>query len=151
MSLQLDNNSTFSLWYSLWKLGPSPPPHEVYVPPHEPPLINTLSSCTCPPYGGEEGQIPLCVNDLGKTLLGDTMSMLGGYHDECWGMSWVHRGCSIHLGFYTNSIVFPMTSPTFIMISLWCTHDIPPVYWISTVVLHTPGVLYRHYAGCWLE
>ena len=41
LHLQLNNNSTFSLWYNLSKLGPS---HKVYVPPYESPLL-TL----CPP------------------------------------------------------------------------------------------------------
>ena len=58
----------------------------------------------------------------------------GGYHDECGGYHEYTRGCSVHWGFHTNSIVFPMTFPTFIIVSPWCTHDIssvlntPPVY-----------------------
>ena len=39
--------------------------------------------------------------------------------------------CSVHWGFYTNSVVFPMTFPTFIMIS-------PSVLIISPSVLNTP-------------
>ena len=30
----------------------------------------------------------------------------GGYHDECGGYHRIHRGCSVHWGFHTNSIVF---------------------------------------------
>ena len=75
----------------------------------------------------------------------------GGYHDECGGIS-------VHWGFHTNSIVFPMTFPTLIIISPsvlmispsvlntpQCTHDIP---WCNE---HPPlycthfGVLHRHY------
>ena len=50
----------------------------------------------------------------------DTMMSAGGYHEY-------PSGCSVHWGFHTNSVVFPMTSPTFIMISSLFTH-IPLVY-----------------------
>ena len=49
----------------------------------------------------------------------------GGYHDECGGYHEHTWGCSVHWGFHTNSVVFPMTFPTFIMISPLCTRDIP--------------------------
>ena len=55
-------------------------------------------------------------------------STLGGYHDECGGCHEYTGGCSIHWGFHTNSIVFPMTFPSFIMVSPGCIHDILPVY-----------------------
>ena len=44
----------------------------------------------------------------------------GGYHDEYGGYHQYTGGCLVH----TNSIVFPRPSPTFIMISRRCTHDI---------------------------
>ena len=64
-----------------------------------------------------------CSVHSGDTMstLGDTIMSLGGYHEYT-------RGCSVHWGFHTNSIVFPMTFSTFIMISPKCTHDIPLVY-----------------------
>ena len=56
---------------------------------------------------------------------------------------------------YWTPPVYSWYSPSVLMISPQCTHDIPPVYswyppvyWTSPVVLHTPGVLHRHYAGC---
>ena len=65
----------------------------------------------------------------------------GGYHDECGGCHEYTRGCSVHWGFHTNSIVFLITFPIFIMISSQCTehpqctddiphctHNILPVY-----------------------
>ena len=54
---------------------------------------------------------------------GDIMSTAGGvqytgrYHDECGGYHEYTGGCSVHWGFHTNPIVFPMTFPTFIVIS----------------------------------
>ena len=65
------------------------------------------------------------------STLGNTM-MSGGYHE--------YTGeCSIHWSFHTKSVVFPMTFPTFIVIS-------------PTVLMMSPGVLHRHYPGwsCWL-
>ena len=53
-----------------------------------------------------------------SSTVGDTMMSVGGYHEYT-------GGCSVHWDFHTNSVVFPMTVPTFIMISLQCTHDIP--------------------------
>ena len=55
------------------------------------------------------------------STVGDTMSTLGEYHEHT-------RACSVHWGFHTNSIVLPMTFPTFVTISPRCTHDILPVY-----------------------
>ena len=37
-------------------------------------------------------------------------------------------GCSVHWGFHTNSIVFPMTFPHIYHDIPRCTHDIAPVY-----------------------
>ena len=51
------------------------------------------------------------------STLTDTMMSVGGYHEYT-------RGCSVHWGIHTNSIVFPMTSPHISDI-LQCTHDIP--------------------------
>ena len=75
---------------------------------------------------------------LGDTMMsvGDIMSTLGDvqYTGGCsvhWGMFSTlgdvqyTGGCSVHWSFHTNSIVFPMTFPTFIMISPQCTHDVP--------------------------
>ena len=45
----------------------------------------------------------------------------GGYHDECGGYNEYTGGCSVHWGFHTNSVVFPMTFPQIY-------HDILPVY-----------------------
>ena len=53
------------------------------------------------------------VGDAMSTV-GDTMMSVGEYHEYI-------GGCSVHWDFLTNSIVFP----TCIMISPWCTHDIP--------------------------
>ena len=36
-----------------------------------------------------------------------------GYHDECGGYDESTGGCSVHQGFHTNSVVFPMTFPKF--------------------------------------
>ena len=71
------------------------------------------------------------------STLGDIMSTArgvqytGGYHEECGGYHEYTGGCSVHWVSHTNSIVFPMTYPTFIMISSLCTHDIPSVLMIS--------------------
>ena len=43
----------------------------------------------------------------------------GGYYDECGGYHEFIGGCSVHWGFHTSSIVFPMTFPHIY-------HDIPP-------------------------
>ena len=60
----------------------------------------------------------------------------GGYHDECGGYHEYTRGCSVHWGFHTNSIVFPMTFSHIY-------HDIPSpsVLMISSSLLNTPSVL----------
>ena len=56
--------------------------------------------------------------------VGDIMSTLGvvqytgGYHDECGGYHEYTGVCSVHQGFNTNLIVFPMTF-------LHIYHDIP--------------------------
>ena len=51
----------------------------------------------------------------------DTMSTSMRYHDECEGYHEYKGGCSVHRGFHTNFIVFPMTLPHI-------NHDIPSVY-----------------------
>ena len=53
---------------------------------------------------------------LGDTMstLGDSMMSVGGYHEYT-------GGCSVHWGFHTNSVVFPLTFPNIY-------HDIPPLY-----------------------
>ena len=64
----------------------------------------------------------------GFSTLGETMSTLGGYHDEYGGYHEYTRGYSVHWGFHTNSVVFPMTFPHIFHNILQCTHDILPVY-----------------------
>ena len=34
---------------------------------------------------------------------GDTMSTSGGYHEYIGGISWVHRGISVHRGMFSTS------------------------------------------------
>ena len=58
----------------------------------------------------------------------------GGYHDECGGYHEYTEGCSLHWGFHTMSIVFPMTfphiyhdTPGVLMKSPQCTEQ-PPLY-----------------------
>ena len=78
------------------------------------------------------GDAMMSVGDIMSTAGG--VQYTGGYHDECGGYHEYTRGCLVHWGFHTNSTVSPMTFPTFIMISPWCTYDIPqctehlPVY-----------------------
>ena len=55
------------------------------------------------------GDTMTSVGDIMRTVgvfitLGDTMMSVGAYHEYT-------RRCSVHGGFYTNSIVFPMTFP----------------------------------------
>ena len=65
------------------------------------------------------------------STVGDTMSTpggaqyTGGYHDECRGYHEYSEECSVHWGFHTNSIVFPMTFPNIYHDIPQCTHDIP--------------------------
>ena len=70
----------------------------------------------------------------------------GGYHDECGGYHEYTLRYSAHWGFHTDSIVFPMTFPTFIMISLIVLMISPSVLNIPRCTAHL-GVLHRHYAG----
>ena len=49
-------------------------PHKVYVPGMSPPLTLCPSALVPPPYEG--GQIPPCVNGLGKTLPGRVNAVL---------------------------------------------------------------------------
>ena len=67
----------------------------------------------------------------GVQYTGDTMSTLEGYHDECGGYHEYTRGCSVHWGFHTNSVVFPMTFPH-------VYHDIPQCTHISQCTEHPP-------------
>ena len=69
------------------------------------------------------------------STLGDTMMSVERYHE--------YTGeCSVHWGFHTNSIVFPMTFPTFIMISPGVLMNTPSVLMISpTVLMISPSVL----------
>ena len=75
---------------------------------------------------------------------------IGGYHDACGGYYEYIGGCSVHQGVFSTlgfSIEIerfsPSCSPTCIMISApdvlmvspWCTHGIPPMYWTSPDVL----------------
>ena len=69
----------------------------------------------------------------------------GRYHDECGGYHEYAGRCSVHCGFHTHSIVFPITFPTFIMISPsvlntpQCTHDIPQcTHDIPQCTAHSP-------------
>ena len=65
------------------------------------------------------------------------------YHDECgdiivhWGM---FGGCSVHWGFHTNSVVFPMTLPHIYHDISHCTHDTLPVYGTSPQCTAHPPV-----------
>ena len=81
---------------------------------------------------------------------GDIIEYTGGIQDTR-GYHEYTCGCSVHQGFYTNSIVFPITFPTFIMISPsvlmvspqrtehpHCTHDIPHCIHDIPGVLHIP-------------
>ena len=57
-----------------------------------------------------------------------------GYHDKCGGYHEYTRGCSVHWGLHTNSVVIPVTFPRFMItpsvlrISPQCTNVIPTVY-----------------------
>ena len=124
----------------------------------------------CAVYWGISFSTPGVFSTLGDIMitLGDTMSTAGGYHDECGdimstpgGVQYIGgyyeytggyhnecgryheytRGCSVHWGFHTDSIVFPMTFPHIYHDIPQCTHDIlqctehpqythdiPPVY-----------------------
>ena len=81
-------------------------------------------------------------------------STVGGYHEYS---SWYHDECGDIISTpgdvqYTGvSIQIQLfahwASPTFIMISPHCTHDIRPVHWDPPLYCTPPGVLHRHYAG----
>ena len=65
---------------------------------------------------------------------GDTMSTSGGYHEYIGGYYEYIGGCSVHRGMFSTSEfsieierILSSCSPTCIMISLRCTHDIPPM------------------------
>ena len=61
-----------------------------------------------------------------------------------WGNYECTKGCSVHWGFHTNSIVFPITFPHIYHDIPQCTehsqcaHDIPTVLMISPSVLNIP-------------
>ena len=45
------------------------------------------------------------------------MSTLGAHHDKCEGYYEYTRGCSVHWGFNTNSMVLSPNLPRLIMVS----------------------------------
>ena len=59
---------------------------------------------------------------LGDTMstLGDTMMSVGDIMSTLGDVQYT-GGCSVHWGFHTNSVVFPMTFPHIY-------HDIPSMY-----------------------
>ena len=54
------------------------------------------------------------------------MSTVGGYNDSVVGYHEYARGCSVHRGLHTNSMLLSTILPIFIMVSHGvCTYDIP--------------------------
>ena len=96
------------------------------------------------------------------STVGDTMMSMGDIMSTPRDVQ--YTGVSIQIQLFSQ-----WPSPTFIMIYPRFTHGIPPVYswyppvcswysplyswyppvyWTSPIVLHSPGVLHWHYAGC---
>ena len=131
-------------------------------------VFSTLGDITSTPGDTMNGVWDIMSTAGVSSTLGDTMSTLGGggVPWRVWEISWVHTGgCSVHWGFHTNSVVFLMTSPTFVMIFPWCSHDIPQciehpqsthdiphrTHDIPQCTVQPSNILHRHYAGCWCK
>ena len=87
--------------------------------------------------GGYHEYIRGCSVHRGDIMIhvGDTMSTSGGYYEYIGGYHEYIGGCSVHremfntLGFSIEiERILSSCSPTCIMISLRCTHDIPLMY-----------------------
>ena len=78
-------------------------------------IVNRLYTRGCAVHRGFVQYTGDILNTVG------VFSAQGGYHDECGGCHEYTGGCSVHWGFHTNSVVFPMTF-------LHIYHDMPLLY-----------------------